>query len=196
MALLLGFRNQKFDDAVPLYVDISGGMLFNRLLRKQITAASLTAAMTAEGYTPKPGEIGKAPQFWLDANEGWWDGQATPPAPPPAGASTGTPITATLADNATATVTITFAGGPATKAGTVALGADVGKGPAKTIAGLAPVTIAKNDTAAVVAGKVAAALNGKKDAGNAVTLAASAAGAVITVTEAGTAVVDLTVTIA
>lgn len=192
MTILLGFRNQKFDDAVPLYVDISGGMLFNRLLRKQITAASLTAAMTAEGYTPKTGEIGKAPQFWLDANEGWWDGQATAPTSPPAA----TPITVSLAGDATATVTITFAGGPAPTAGTVSLGADVGTGPAKTIAGLSPVTIAMNDTAAVVAGKVAAALNGKKDAGNTVTLAASAAGAVITVTEATGAVVDLTVTIA
>ena len=189
MTVLLGFQNQKFDDAVPLYVDISNGMVFNRNRHEQLTAASLTAAMTAEGYTPKPGEIGKAPQSWLDANEGWWDGQAT--APPAAA-----PITATLADNATASVKVTFAGGPATKAGTVSLGADVGTGTAKTIAGLTPVTIAKNDTAGAVAGKVAAALNGKQDTAKTVTLAASAAGAVVTVTEAGTAVVDLTVTIA
>ena len=192
MTILLGFRNQRFDNAVPLYVDISNGMVLNRLNGKQLTLASLNAAMTAESYTPKTGEIGKAPQAWLDANHGWWDGQATAPTSPPAA----TPITATLADNATATVKVTFAGGPASKAGTVSLGPDVGTGPAKTIAGLPPVAIAKNDTAAVVAGKVATALNGKQDTAKTVTLAASAAGAVITVTEAGTAVVDLTVTIA
>ena len=114
--LKLGFRNQRFDDAVPLYVDISNGMVFNRNSGKQVTVASLNAAMAAENYTPKPGEVGKAPQAWLDANLGWWNGMATAPQQPPAYQAptvtqpTGLPITGDTGGTQTTLIDINFHG--------------------------------------------------------------------------------------
>ena len=99
MALLLGFRNQKFDDAVPLYVDIGNGMVLNRISGKQLTMPSLTAAMTAEGYTPKPGEVGQSAQ-WLASNTGWWSNAVTVTTDPPVVAvdhGAGLPITGSTA---------------------------------------------------------------------------------------------------
>jgi len=195
--LQIGFRNQRFDDAEPLYVDIGAGMVWNRLTHKAVTMTSLTTAMTADGYTPKTGEVGKASAAWIAANTGFWDGIATPPPPAPgSGSTTGAAITSSTAGDGTATAKITFAGGPALAHQTISLGVTTGTGTAKTIAGVSAVQVQKGDTIAATATAVAAALNGKKDTGNTVTLAAAAAGAVVTVTEAGGAVVNLTVTIA
>ena len=90
-------------------------------------------------------------------------------------------ITAVVAGTATKSATITFGGGPAPATGTITLTANAGA----VIAGLTAVTITKNMTAAQAAAAVAAELNGKKDGGSTVTLAAVAAGSVVTVTEAG-----------
>ena len=95
-------------------------------------------------------------------------------------------ITAAVAGTGTATATITFSGGPAAAAGTVTLTADAGA----AIDGLTPVAIAQGDTAAAIATKVAAELDAKQDTGGTVTLDATAAGAVVTVTETGGGNID------
>lgn len=191
MALRLGFRNTLFDDTVPLYLTVDTGWVFNRIRRQLVEQAGLTAAMTREGYTPVAGEIGAAPATWTANHWGFWN-HLVPPGGPPAPAATA--ITAAVAGTGTASATITFGGGPAPAVGTVTLTATAGTA---AITGLTPVAIAKNDTAVAVAGKVATALNGKQDTAKGVTLAAAAAGAVVTVTEAGGAnIVTLTAVVA
>lgn len=110
---------------------------------------------------------------------------AAPPAPPAVPAAA--PVTGALAGAGTATVTLTFTGGPAAAAQTVTLaGFAIGS---NTITGLTVVTIAKADTIAAVATKVAAMLTGKQDATNSVTLAATATAGRVVVTEAGGGVI-------
>jgi len=103
------------------------------------------------------------------------------------------PINATVAGGGTATVTVTFSGGPADAAYTVTLTAT---GPTGPITGLTPVDITKGMTADAVATAVANELNGKQDATSADTLVAAAVGGVVTVTEAGGGNVTVTAVIA
>lgn len=99
-----------------------------------------------------------------------------------AAAGVGAAVTTVVAGTATASATITVGGGPAGSSGTVTLTADAGV----AIAGLTtPVSVVAGETAAQVATKIAAMLNGKTDTGATVTLVAVAVGAVVTVTEAG-----------
>lgn len=104
-------------------------------------------------------------------------------------------VTAAVAGTGTTSATITFAGGPSDADYTVTLTASTGTG---AIVGLTPVNITKGMTAAQVATAVAAELNGAQDAGAQDTLAASAAGGVVTVTSSGasTTVASLTAVIA
>jgi hypothetical protein len=103
------------------------------------------------------------------------------------------PINSAVTGNNTATATVTFSGGPADQAYTVTLTATV---PAGAVVGLTPVSVVKSATAEQVAAAVAAELDGKQDAGATDTLAASAVGTVVTVTEAGGGNVTVTAVIA
>jgi len=96
------------------------------------------------------------------------------------------PVTVAVAGTGTATATLTFAGGPADKAYTITLTSNAGA----DITGLTPVSVAKGMSADAVAAAVAAELDGKQDAGATITLAATATGSVVSVTEAGGANVD------
>jgi hypothetical protein len=110
-------------------------------------------------------------------------GRVAATTPPPAPAAKATPVAGAVAGLGTATVTLTFTGGPASAAQTVTLaGLAIGT---DTITGLTVVSIAKGDTVAVVATKVATMLSGKKDAASKVTLAATAAAGKVTLTEVG-----------
>jgi hypothetical protein len=71
MALKLGFRDQVFDDVTPLYIEVGGGEVINRLTGKRLNRASLVAEMTTEEYTPKTGEMAPAPE-WLQSHQGPW----------------------------------------------------------------------------------------------------------------------------
>ena len=100
------------------------------------------------------------------------------------GFPSGAAITSAIAGTATASATVTVGGGPASGGGSITLTVEAGGTP-DAIVGIPVVTINGGETAAQVATKIAAALNGKQDAGATLTLAAVAAGAVVTVTEAG-----------
>jgi hypothetical protein len=103
------------------------------------------------------------------------------------------PINAAVAGSGTATATVTFSGGPADQDYTVTLTAS---GPTGAITGLNPVVITNGMTAEQVATAVAAELDGKQDVGATDTLAASAVGAVVTVTETGGGNVTVTAVVA
>lgn len=75
MALKHGFRGQLFDDDVPLYCTTTDGWVLDRTSGQWITAASLSAQMSTEGYIPTtdfltPGvggvEIGIPSTQWQD----------------------------------------------------------------------------------------------------------------------------------
>ena len=86
MALQFGFRNQTYDDAVPLYQDAPGltpPMLWNRLNHVLYYKADLLAFMQAHGYTPGPKEIGPMLVPWDDVNDGPWNSGNAPPITPP-----------------------------------------------------------------------------------------------------------------
>jgi len=101
------------------------------------------------------------------------------------------PINAADAGAGTTSVTITFTGGPADADGTVTITAATGTG---AIVGITPVPFKKGDTADAVATAVAAMLTGKQDGTAADTLAATAAGGVVTVTSTGTSTTIATLT--
>ena len=101
MSLVIGFRNQRYDNAEPLYATIGNGMVLNRLSKAQVSLASLTAAMTAKGYTPPAGEVGAPSAQWLAANTGWWSNAVVVTTNPPVIAvdhGAGLPITGDLAN--------------------------------------------------------------------------------------------------
>jgi hypothetical protein len=178
--LQLDIFGYTYDDANPAFVD-AGTFWFHLPSEKLLTKTSVAAYMAS--FTPAKTmgatESGSLSSAYTATHLGI--PAAAPPAPP--AATTGTAITATVAGTKTKSATITFGGGPAPAAGTITLTANAGA----AIAGLTPVTVTKGMTAAQAATAVAAALNGKKDAGSSITLAAVSAGAVVTVTEAGNA---------
>jgi hypothetical protein len=175
MTIRKDFIGYRYDDAEPAFFP-AGMFYWHRITARLIGKAGLDAAMTAAGYTAPAGEIGAPSAAYIATHMG---APISPAAPPPAAVLAA--ITAAVAGTGTASATITLGGGPADKAYTIALTANAGA----VIAGIASVAVAKSDTAAQVATKVAAALNGKKDAGSTKTLAAVAAAAKVTVTEAG-----------
>ena len=71
MGLEIGFRGQVFDNAAPLYVDLGNGEVFDRIKRQRLNKASLVAAMAAEEYTPKTGEL-VADADWMENNTDSW----------------------------------------------------------------------------------------------------------------------------
>lgn len=108
------------------------------------------------------------------------------PAPVPTA-----PITVADAGGGTATATLTFSGGPADQAYTFTATTIESGGVAFT--GFSPVAIAPNQTTEQTASAVAAMLDGLQDAGATITLQASAAGSVVTLTEAGGGNIDNTI---
>jgi hypothetical protein len=155
MSLQFGFRNQIFSPPTPLYAKVGAGMVVNTRTHKVTDFASLQAAMTAEGYSAKPGEIElSTTSGWENDNTGWWthDGiTPEPPTIPPTGVTVRTPVAlpAQLASIQFATQGATLAAG-----GTVTINL--------TITGNAPnapitVPVAVGDDAYAIATKVAAA---------------------------------------
>ena len=81
MAVVLGFRNQKYDDVNPLFFTIDSKFVFNRLSGKLLDKKALADEMTLEGYTPGTKEFGNPPQAWIDENG--WPYEVAPPVTPP-----------------------------------------------------------------------------------------------------------------
>ena len=131
MSLQIGFRGQLFNTPTPLYAKVGAGMVVNTRTHKTTSFASLQAAMTAEGYSAKPGEIDLSTTAgWENNHIGWWnyDGVTpTPPTIPPTGVTVRTPATlpaqqasiqfatqgATLSAGGTVTINLTITGNPA-----------------------------------------------------------------------------------
>lgn len=143
MALRFDMHGCLYDDAVPVFVNCAGGMVFDRIRHLQVTKASLMAYAARIGYNLTAPEIGEAPNSFK-ANNDW-------PNEKVASTSSGgvAPITAT--PNKTA-LTVTFAGGP--------LGAGDADQVTVTVAAGAQsvthtITMAAGDTIAVAAATLA-----------------------------------------
>lgn len=89
-----------YDDAVPVFINAAGGMVFDRLRHRTLTKASLLAYAAAIGYNLAAPEIGEPSNAYKAAND--W------PNEKPA-SSVASAITATA--NKTA-LTVTIGGGP------------------------------------------------------------------------------------
>ncbi|MCD6293417.1 MAG: hypothetical protein J7M20_00520 [Deltaproteobacteria bacterium] len=76
MTIRIGYRNQRYDDIVPLYIEINAKFVFNRLTSKLMDKPALVAAMAADGHTPHANEIAPPSPGWARSN-GW-----TYPVPP------------------------------------------------------------------------------------------------------------------
>ena len=173
----------EYDDVEPRFIvigDKPDEFCFDRVEHRIVSKASVIAAgATAEIGTGSPALLAGVSyngETLADFVKGLKPA-AKPPTPAP------TPIKAAVAGTGTTSATITFTAGPQAATGAVAIsGLAVG---AAAVPTTAPVATAANDTATQVAAKVATYLNGKKDSGNTVTIAATASAGVVTITEAG-----------
>jgi hypothetical protein len=139
---------------------------------RRFTWQSITSALAAvTGGTQA--RAGNSSGLYTDIT-GLWG--FTPPAPPPA--TTGTAITYTTGGLGTASVTLTFTGGPAPAHRSITFIV----GTASDSSG-GRLSIQKGMTASQAAIAAAAALDGKPGAGKTITLAATATGSVVTLTE-------------
>jgi hypothetical protein len=176
MAYKLGFRNQGFDDTYPLYALVHPDYVINTKTMQTLTRVSVEAAMTAENYTPKTGEVA-ASAAWEALRRGWWNHDAvnTPAGggqPPVAQTPTIVPVTGLpLTGDGTKTVDLDLNFHGAVKAGTFIITYNVGAGDATVTA-----TVLATDTPTQAAGKVAAAIDGVTELG------ASKSGSTVTIT--------------
>lgn len=184
----LDVLNFVYDNAEPAFTEMASGYYHHRVTKMLYSKLAFDAKLAAEGKAFAVGEIGDQSLSYKATHASIVSRgtvKATVHVP------TGHPITISVTKAPTATTddtgTVTVAGGPADKAYTVtftvkdagSFGDDVQN-----------VTIAKGDTAAVAAGKIAAASSDP----NAVV---TAAGAVMTITpKIGSTIAKLTVSIA
>ena len=123
MSLQIGFRGQLFNTPTPLYAKVGAGMVVNTRTYKTASLASLQAAMTAEGYSAKPGEIElSTTSGWENSHTGWWINDGITPVAQPAGGGTitarqiqitkptGFPITGDAGGTKTVTIGLGFGG--------------------------------------------------------------------------------------
>jgi len=182
MALRFDMYNRTYDDAEPVFCDAFGGTwVYDRLDHDMVTKASLMAYAAQIGYTLAAPEIGEPSNQYKIDND--WPGEDPVVATP-------APITVSVTKAPTVTAddtgVVTVAGGPADKAYTVTLTV---RGQASGGDDVQNVNIAKGDTAAVAAGKIAAASSDPN-------VTATASGNDIAFTpKAGTHIVKLTVSI-
>jgi len=85
MTILLGFRNQRFDNDEPLYCTTGTEFVWNRRNGELIEYDTLVAAMSLETYTPKTNEIGMPSLAYQQDHSvgpqiGWGEGTGTIPA--------------------------------------------------------------------------------------------------------------------
>ena len=179
MGLGIDFLGFRYDKADGSFLRVGPGWLWHRPSNKFYDASGINAAMAAAKYTPDADEIKRNDKLVATEMIGFDVGAAMGGGTPPVGV----PITATVAGTGSDTVTITIAGGP------------IGSPAKLTIAGIsvdgtaiddpAEVNISANADAASVATKVARAIDGQQDAGTTITVSATANGAVVTLTQAG-----------
>ena len=189
MAIKIDVLNFEYDDAEPAFTEMTSGYYYHRVTKRLYGKASFDAWMTAHSLSFGTGELGDQSTGYK-ANHLSIASRGTPKTAA-APAPTGKPITISVTKAPAATNddtgTVTVAGGPADKAYTVTLTV---KGQASAGDDVQNVAIAKGDTAAAAAGKIAAASSDPN-------VTAVAAGAVITFTpKAGTQISKLTVSIA
>jgi hypothetical protein len=178
MAYKIGFRGQCYDDTYPLYAIVHPDYVINTKTMQTLTKVSVDAAMAAENYTPKAGEVA-ASAAWEALHHGWWNNDATnTPAgggqPPAAQTPTIVPVTGlpiTGDPNGTQKVDLDLNFHGSVKAGTFTITYNVGAGDATVTA-----TVLATDTPTQAAGKVAAAIDSVTELG------ASKSGSTVTVT--------------
>lgn len=64
MTIVLGYRNQRYDDAEPLYCTTGTEFVFNRHTGRLITHESLVASMALDSYTLGANEMGVPSYEW------------------------------------------------------------------------------------------------------------------------------------
>lgn len=175
MSLAIDIFGYRYEDSEPSFVDADAVNWWHRPTKRVLTKASVTAWMTANSKSMASGESGDLSVDWLLNNSG------RPVAYP-------TPLVAVIAGTGTLTATVTFSGGESPAAGTILAAVTVNDGADKVIV-LSNPTITKGMTADEAATAYAAELDGAQDAGASVTLAASAVGSVVTITESGGATI-------
>lgn len=186
MTIKLDVLNFVYDDAEPAFTEMASGYYLHRVTQKLYSKPAFDAWLTAEGKSFGAKEVGAQSASYM-ATHFSLASRGTPASPPVAGH----PITVSVTKAPTATAddtgTVTVAGGPADKAYTVTFTVKDAGSAGDDVQNVA---IAKGDTAAVAAGKIAAASSDP----NAVV---TAAGAVITVKpKSGSTIAKLTVSIA
>ncbi len=77
--LIYGYKGQTFDVYCPLYITINSQFVFNRLSGHLKNKPALLAAMAADGYTLKDGEMGAAPLEWKEHNDWKYPDDGAPP---------------------------------------------------------------------------------------------------------------------
>lgn len=131
-----------YDDAVPVFINAAGGMVFDRIRHRTLTKASLMAYAARMGYTLAAPEIGEPSNAYKAANDWPNEKPASSPASAIAVAAnkgaltvtlTGGPLGAGDADQ----ITITVAAGAQTVTQTITMAAgDTIAAAATAIAGL------------------------------------------------------------
>ena len=151
MSIKLTVQGQRYDDAIPAYMELQGGYYYNRIDGKLYEKTSFDAWMTANSLTFGTGELGDFPASYLKDFIGL-PGTAKPAAPVTLSALT---ISVTKAPtNADDVGEATVAGGPADKAYIITLTV---KGEDSAGDDVQNVTIPKGKTAVEAAALLAAA---------------------------------------
>ena len=84
MTLRFDYYGNVYDDAVPSFIVLPGGIrFFHRPSSKFGAVSKLRTRMKKSGYVPHPKEMSAPPQWWADRNAwlGRWDYE--PPSPEP-----------------------------------------------------------------------------------------------------------------
>lgn len=192
MALQFDVLGYTYDDSEPAFTLLKGGYrYYHRITGQQFDKASFDAWMTASGKSFGANELGVPSAAWQAGHNTIISRSNTVASGGGGGGGTGAPITATVTKAPTATAddtgTITVAGGPADKAYTVTVTL---KDAASAGDDVQNVSIAKGDTAAQAATKIAAAESDPN-------ATATAVGAVITYTpKSGSTLAKLSVSVA
>lgn len=172
----------KYDaDVGPAFIEISDKLVYHRGDDKYYDYSDLTAQMAEEGYTAQTGEIGND-DAWLMEHLG--AGPSTASGGSGGGGTAG--ISAAVVANDTSSASVTFSGAMTTD-GTISTSGLAFGGTAADTTGTV-VALSSGDDADAAAAAYAAAFDGTTYGSN--TLNAAAVGPVVTLTEAGGAIID------
>jgi hypothetical protein len=154
MAVALDVLNFRYDDTNPAFTDTGSGFYLHWVEGKMYDKPSFDAWLAAEGKSFGAKELGKPSAAYLKDHR--WGGLASGTAPAPASAPITVAVTKAPATTADDVGKITLGGGPADKGYTINIAV---KDAASTGEDVQNVSIAKGDTAAQAATKLAAGVS-------------------------------------